>query len=122
MIVDEHVNLRRLLHQWLSDELPGCSIVEAHTASEALNYCSRESPHVIIMGIDMPGMSGIDATSRVKAILPDIKVVILTVHENESYRDAAIRAGATAFVTKRRLYDDLVPVLSNIADCQGKTL
>lgn len=114
MIVDDHVNLRRLLHEWLSDELPGCSFVEMRTANEALTYIRQESPHVIIMDIDMPGINGIDATSRVKSILPDTRVVILTVHENGMYREAAMKAGATAFITKRRLYDDLIPVLSDI--------
>ncbi len=122
MIVDDHVNLRRLLHEWLSDELPGCSFVEMRTANEALMYCRQESPHVIIMDIDMPGINGIDATSQVKSIVPDTKVVILTIHENDMYREAAIKAGATAFVTKRRLYDDLVPILSDIVDCQGTTI
>ena len=120
MIVDDHVNLRRLLHEWLSDELPGCSFVEMRTANEALTYCRQESPHVIIMDIDMPGINGIDATSRVKSILPDTKVVILTVHDNGLYKEAAMKAGATAFVNKRRLYDDLVPVLSDIVDCRER--
>jgi DNA-binding NarL/FixJ family response regulator len=118
MIVDDHVNLRRLLHEWLSDELPGCAFVEMRTANEALMYCLQEPPHVIIMDIDMPGINGIDATSRVKSILPDTKVVILTVHENGLYKEAAMKAGATAFIHKRRLYDDLVPVLSDIVACQ----
>lgn len=118
MIVDDHVNLRRLLHEWLSDELPGCSFVEMRTANEALMYCLQESPHVIIMDIDMPGINGIDATSKVKSILPDAKVVILTVHENGLYKEAAMKAGATAFINKRRLYDDLVPVLSDIVECR----
>ncbi len=118
MIVDDHVNLRRLLHEWLSDELPGCSFVEMRTANEALTCIRQESPNVIIMDIDMPGINGIDATSRVKSILPDTKVVILTVHENGMYKEAAMKAGATAFITKRRLYDDLVPVLSDIVECE----
>ena len=120
MIVDDHVNLRRLLHEWLSDELPGCSFVEMRTANEALTYCRQESPHVIIMDIDMPGINGIDATSRVKSILPDTKVVILTVHDNGLYKEAAMKAGATAFVNKRRLYDDLVPVLSDLVECRER--
>jgi DNA-binding NarL/FixJ family response regulator len=120
MIVDDHVNLRKLLHEWLSDELPGCSFVEMRTANEALTYCRQESPHVIIMDIDMPGINGIDATSRVKSILPDTKVVILTVHDNGLYKEAAMKAGATAFVNKRRLYDDLVPVLSDIVECRER--
>ena len=118
MIVDDHVNLRRLLHEWLSDELPGCSFVEMRTANEALTFCRQESPNVIIMDMDMPGINGIDATSRVKSILPDTKVVILTVDENDLYKEAAMKAGATALITKRRLYDDLVPVLSDIVQCE----
>ena len=120
VIVDDHVNVRRLLHEWLKDELPGCSFVEMRTAREALAYCSSEAPLAVIMDIDMPGMNGIDATMRLKTMSPDIKVVILTVHENGVYKEEAMKAGANAFITKRRLYDDLVPVLSDIVECQER--
>ncbi|MDD3845687.1 MAG: response regulator transcription factor [Syntrophorhabdaceae bacterium] len=120
VIVDDHVNLRRLLHEWLKEELPACSFVEMRTAREALVYCRREAPLAVIMDIDMPGMNGIDATIELKAMLPDTKVVILTIHENSAYKEAALKAGANAFVTKRRLYDDLVPALSHIVECQGR--
>jgi len=120
VIVDDHVNVRRLLHEWLKDEFPGCSFVEMRTAREALAYCSREEPLAVIMDIDMPGMNGIDATMRLKTMSPDIKVVILTVHENGVYEEAAMKAGANAFIAKRRLYDDLVPALLDIVECQGR--
>ncbi len=120
MIVDGHVNLRKLVHEWLKDELPGCAFAEMCTAKEALTYCHRRSPNIIIMDMDMPGINGIDATSRLKSILPDTKVVILTVHENGRHKEAALKAGATVFISKRRLYDDLVPVLSDMVDCRKR--
>ena len=119
MIVDDHVNLRKLLHEWLSDEIPECSIVEMRTAREALMHCYSESPNIVIMDIDMPGMNGIDVTTELKAIVPDAKVVILTIHENGMYKEAAMKAGATAFINKRKLYDDLVPTLFQIFGTAG---
>ncbi len=120
MIVDDHVNMRKLLHEWLMDAFPQCSFVEMTTASEAIDYCRQGQPGAVIMDINMPGMNGIDATVQLKAMQPDMKVVILTIHENGAYREAAMKAGANAYVTKRNLYEELVPVLSDLLECPGR--
>lgn len=120
VIVDDHINMRRLLHEWLQGAFPECSFLEMTTAKEAIAYCREGNPNAVIMDINMPGMNGIDATTRLKAMQPDMKVIILTIHENGFYREAAIKAGANAFVTKRNLYDELVPVLSDLLECPGR--
>ena len=122
LIVDDHDNVRKLLGEWLGEAFPQHSFIEMETAPEALDYCSREIPLAVIMDIDMPGMNGIDATTKLKSMWPDIKVVILTIHENGAYKEASLKAGANAFVVKRKLYDDLVPVLSDLFHCPGSAL
>jgi len=120
VIVDDHVNIRRLLHEWLQSAFPQCSFLEMATAKEVIAYCGQGHPRAVIMDINMPGINGIDATTRLKALRPDTKVIILTVHENGVYKDAAIKAGANAYITKRNLYDELVPVLSGLLECPGR--
>jgi len=120
LIVDDHMNVRRLIREWLEGEFPECTFIEASTAREAINYCHDLSPHLVVMDINLPDTSGIDATSHIKTIRPFTDVVMLTVHENGVYREAAEKAGASAYVTKRELRENLVPVLNDLISKQGR--
>ena len=69
---------------------------------------------MVIMDIGLPGMSGIEATRRIKSSLPATHVVILTMYEDEASRAAAARAGASAYVVKRTMEIDLLPVVATL--------
>ncbi len=114
LIVDDHVNVRRLIKEWLEGEFPQCSFSEASNGKEAINYCLGTTPSLVIMDINLPDISGIDATSQIKTIRPSADVVMLTIHESSAYREAAEKAGASAYVTKNRLHEDLLPVLNEL--------
>jgi len=114
LIVDDHKNIRRLLKEWLKEEFPYCGFLEAACAKEAINYCSEASPDLVIMDVNLPEIDGIDATSRIKNIHPETPVIILTIHGDDVYRKAALKAGASGYVVKDRLHEDLVPLLTNL--------
>lgn len=116
IVVDDHEALRRVLGEWLQDIFPQYGFIGMATARDAISYCVDKVPKAVIMDVDMPGMNGIEATARLKTMMPDIRVVILTIHENGAYKEAALRAGANAYVAKNRLYNDLIPVLSDILE------
>lgn len=120
LIVDDHKNIRRLLKEWLKDEFPYCGFFEAACAKEAIDYCCGTSPDLVIMDINLPEMDGIDATSRIKTIYPDLPVVILTIDGDDIYRRAALKAGASGYVVKDRLHEDLVPLLSTLLQKQDR--
>jgi len=120
LIVDDHKNIRRLLKEWLKDEFPYCGFFEAACAKEAIDYCCGTSPDLVIMDINLPEIDGIDATSRIKSIYPDIPVVILTIHGEDVYRRAALKAGASGYVVKDRLHEDLVPLISTLLQKQDR--
>lgn len=114
MIVDDHQPVRKLLKEWLSEEFPHWVFVEASNGREAIESCRAVTPEVAIMDINMPDMGGIEATTRLKAAHPSMQVVVLTIHENSVYKDCAVKAGASAYVPKRRLYEDLAPILRSL--------
>jgi DNA-binding NarL/FixJ family response regulator len=106
--------MRRMIKEWLEEEFSQFNFVLASNAGEAISFCQNRSPRLVIMDINLPDISGVVAVSNIKAIRPFTDVVMLTIHENGEYREAAEKAGASAYVTKRELYENLIPVLSNL--------
>ena len=71
------------------------------TAEDALKKIDAFRPHIVLMDINLPGMSGIEATARLKQYLPDIKVVMVTVYRDHDKIFAALKAGACGCLLKR---------------------
>lgn len=80
---------------------------EAGTGEEALAMLNRTQPDVVLMDLSLPGMSGLEATRRIKARPGAPKVVIVTLHDEPEYRAAALGAGADEFVGKADLRSHL---------------
>jgi two-component system invasion response regulator UvrY len=114
LIVEDDANVRRLLGQWLSLTFPWCQVLEAATGEDGVRLAQSVSPRVVIMDISLPGISGIEATRRIKASVPGTEVVFLTIHEAEAYRKDAASAGASAYVSKRKMQTELIPVLERM--------
>ena len=71
------------------------------TAEDALKKIDAFRPHIVLMDINLPGMSGIEATARLKQHLPDIKVVMVTVYRDHDKIFAALKSGACGYLLKR---------------------
>lgn len=100
LIVDDHELAREGLRSVLSGEA-GLEVVgEATNGREALALCRGLRPDLVLMDIRMPEMDGLAATRMIKAELPQISVVILTMQENPDYMLDAVKAGAAGFVLK----------------------
>jgi two-component system invasion response regulator UvrY len=112
LIVEDHDAVRRSLRDWLKVEFPQYRVIEAVSGEEAMALTQIESPHLVVMDITLPGMSGIEATRQIKATLPSAQIVMLTVHEDETYRADATAAGASAYVPKRAMQTELVRTLA----------
>jgi DNA-binding NarL/FixJ family response regulator len=88
---------------------------EASTGREALNLVQILSPDVVLMDIEMPDMDGIEATTALRTVVPQIAVVILSIHNDGQTRIRALAAGATAFVEKRGTTDTLLSAIRQAA-------
>jgi DNA-binding NarL/FixJ family response regulator len=112
LIVDDHHLVRQGLREWLESQFPGYQVMEAASGEEAISMVQVSSPHLVIMDVDLPGMSGIQATTRIKAMLPAIPVVILSFHDDNVHRAHATIAGANAYMVKGRMASELQPTLA----------
>ncbi len=112
LIVEDHEAVRTALRDWLEVEFPCCRVIEASSGEEAIALVRVESPHLIVMDIRLSGINGIEATRQIKAAFPCTQVVMLTIHTNDMYRTDAGVAGASAYITKQRMYSELVPTLA----------
>jgi DNA-binding NarL/FixJ family response regulator len=111
LIVEDHDQVRALLRDWLKAVFPDWTVLEAKTGEDAIVLARSQLPELILMDIELEQMNGIEATRTIKAIAPQSRVVMLTIHEEADYQVAAAAAGAHAYVTKRKMHTELVPVI-----------
>lgn len=114
LVVDDHDQIRCLLKEWLETVFPDFGVVEAKSGEEAVVVAQAKLPKLVIMDIGLPHMDGIRAAQLIKESVPAAKVVILTMHEEEQYQDNAFASGVAAFIPKRFIQSDLLPVLNGL--------
>ncbi len=108
LIADDHGVLRAGLRALLNAE-PDLEVVgEAADGQGALRLTEELRPDILLLDISMPGPSGIEVTRWVRQARPDTRVLLLTVHEDESMLREAIRAGAAGYIVKRAVESELI--------------
>ncbi len=119
LIADDHAIVRtgvRLILEGQADmEVAG----EAHDGREAMVLARRLRPDVILMDISMPEMSGIDATREVAKEMPEIRVLGLTMHQDDRYFFELLQAGASGYVVKGASPDELLSAIRAVAQGQA---
>ncbi|MDX1671404.1 MAG: response regulator transcription factor [Balneolaceae bacterium] len=118
LIADDHKIVRDGLTAMLEDAEYIRIVGEANNGAEVLEICSEKKVDVIIMDINMAGMGGVEATEKVTKQYPDIKVLGLTMLEEEGHVRNMIRAGATGCVTKDAGRDELLEAIDAVASDQ----
>jgi DNA-binding NarL/FixJ family response regulator len=115
LIVDDHAFIRRgvqtILHPYPEWEFCG----EAENGKDAIRLADELKPEIIIMDVSMPGLNGIEATRAIRKSQPEVKVVLLTLHESAELLRSAFRAGARGYLLKTDAEQELVKALSVVA-------
>lgn len=119
LLVDDHEIVRAGLRMLFLAEEDMEIVAEAGSGAEALTAVSQTRPDVVIMDVAMPGMSGIEATRRIKEASPETAVLALTMHEDEQYFFEMLNAGASGYVPKRAAPDDLVSAIRAVSQGQA---
>jgi len=114
LIVAGHDGVRNALRGWLSYKFDNCNIVDTRSWEETINFVTSEKPNIVLMDIYLPDINGIEATRLIKNIIPKTHVVILGLYDFYTYRDDAIKAGASALISKQNLNTELVAVLTKL--------
>jgi two-component system response regulator NreC len=115
MLVDDHDVVRTGLKSFLDTQEGLRVVAEASSGSEAVDRALEAKPDVVVMDITMPKMDGLEATRRLKAILPNCQILALTVHEDKQYLFEMMAAGASGYVTKQAAADELVAAIRAVA-------
>jgi two-component system, NarL family, response regulator NreC len=115
LLADDHGIVRRGLRSLLESQ-PGLVVVgEAADGLEALRLCTETTPDVLILDIAMPKMNGIDVAARVQKLDHPPRVIVLSMHTDESYIIRALAAGARGYLLKDATDEDLLPALRSVA-------
>jgi len=108
VIVDDHAIVREGVRMILAAHADIQVVAEADTGVQAIALVESVHPDVVVMDLSMPGMNGIEATRQIRERMPDVRVLALTMHEDEHYVFQLLRAGASGYVLKRGAATDLV--------------
>jgi DNA-binding NarL/FixJ family response regulator len=99
MLADDHRMLREGLRRSMTEE--GFQVVgEAGDGEEAVRLAAELQPDVILMDVSMPDVDGVEATRRIRDIIPETRVIMLTMHPDQDVVAAALRAGAAGYLVK----------------------
>lgn len=114
LIADDHKMVRRGLQLFLTSQRDIQIVGEASTGQEALEMAASLAPDIVLMDIHMPVMGGIEATQRLAASHPKVKVLILTSFTDQDHALPAIRAGAKGYLLKDLEPDELVQAVRRV--------
>lgn len=114
LLVDDHVILRDGLAQLISGESGLAVCGEAATAEEALSVATKVSPDLAIVDISLGGVNGIELIKNLSAVLPELKILVLSMHDESNYAERALRAGARGYVMKREARDRILDAIRTV--------
>lgn len=114
LIVDDHELVRAGIRSLLSSVNGIKVIAEASSGEEALKLCREKQPHVILMDVRMPGIGGLEATRKILRTCPDVKVIALTVCDEEPFPSKLLQAGAAGYLTKGSALDEMVQAIQSV--------
>ena len=114
LITDDHAVLRRGLMQILEDGFGPVQFGEASNASEAIEAVAREDWDVVMLDITMPGRTGLEALKDIKAIKPQQRVIVLSVHSEDQFAVRVLKAGASGFLNKDSAPEELVKAVRKV--------
>ncbi len=118
LLADDHAVLRAGL-RLLLDGQPGLAVVgEAGDGREVLELAQSLRPDLILLDLTMPGLSGMDVLPSLRKIAPNARVLVLTMHDDESYLRQALRLGASGYILKKAADTELLSAVHAV--CRGE--
>jgi len=108
LLVDDHELVRTGIRKIL-DEVKGLKVIgETQTGEEAVQFCRKTEPDVVLMDMNMPGIGGLEATKKIIRYAPDVKVIVLTVYSEDPIPTKVMQIGASGYLTKGAGPDEMV--------------
>ncbi len=111
LLVDDHAILRAGLRALLRAEADIEVVDEASDGKEAVAKTEKLSPDIVLMDISMPVMNGLEATRRIHQSCPQVRVLVLTIHDNEEYLFQVLEAGGSGYLVKKSADTELISAI-----------
>ena len=108
LLADDHKLLREGLRALIEEQRNMTVVAEAEDGRSAVRLAAKLSPDIIVMDISMPGLNGIDATRRIAAESPGIKVIALSMHADRNFVVEMFKAGAAGYLLKDCAFEELI--------------
>jgi DNA-binding NarL/FixJ family response regulator len=119
LLADDHTVVRDGLRALLERQPDMTVVAEAADGRDSVRLAEEQSPDVVVMDIAMPNMNGIEATRRILALNPATAVVILSMHQDESYVLRSLKAGARGYLLKDSLRSEVIDAIRSVS--QGRS-
>jgi DNA-binding NarL/FixJ family response regulator len=114
LLADDHPIVRAGIRTEL-ERLPEVKVIgEVSDGREAIDFVRAHSPDIVFMDISMKGLNGLEATARIAKEFPDVRVIILSMHQNEQYFWQALKAGAAGYLLKKAATTELPTALRQV--------
>lgn len=120
LVADDHLLVREGICKLLELDEKIQVIGEAVDGEDAVNKAKKLRPDLILMDLNMPKLSGIQASEQIKTLFPDIRIIILTIHDDEEYIFEVLKAGAEGYLQKDVSAEELRSALQMVFN--GETL
>lgn len=115
LVADDHAVVRKGLGQIIAETMDLEVGAEASNGAEVLTLIEDDEFDAVVLDINMPGMDGLDTLKQLRAIRPDMPVLVLSMHSEEEYAIRVLKAGASGYMNKDSAADDLVSALRKIS-------
>lgn len=119
ILADDHAVVRTGTRQLLERQPDFHIVGEASDGEEAVRLAHELQPDVVVMDVRMPKMTGVEATRRIKAECPEVRVLVLTAHDDDEYVFALLQSGADGYILKTAEFEDLVKAIHTVAGGQS---
>ena len=115
LLVDDHDIVRRGIRLILEKESTFNIVGEAETGEEAVRFCRKNSPDVVLMDVSMPGIGGMEATKQILRYCDDVRVIVLSMHKDNPFPAKVMQIGAFGYLTKDADPTEMVRAIKKVA-------
>lgn len=114
LLVDDHRIVRAGLRKLIEDATDMTVVAEADNGEQALEFVRKDAPDVILMDINMPGIGGLEATRRMLGSNPQLRVIGLSMHQDDPFPSRLLAAGAAGYLTKDCASDEILTAIRKV--------
>ena len=114
LVVDDHDLVRTGIVRILSDVKDFKVVAEVGSGEDAVQYCRKHSPDIVLMDISMPGIGGLEATRKITRICNSMKVICISMHKDNPFPTKIMQAGAQGFITKDVEHSEMINAIYKV--------